>query len=47
MRMGLPRHQLHWTFANALNNPAAKESAMVKEELQQTQVLAPQVGDAA
>jgi hypothetical protein len=43
MRMRLPRHQLFWTFANALNNPAAKEGAMVKEELQQTQVLAPKL----
>jgi hypothetical protein len=35
----LPRHQLLGTFTQPLSNPAAKESAVVQEKLQQIQVL--------
>jgi hypothetical protein len=36
--MRLTGHQLLWAFAQTLSNPAAKESAVVQEELQQTKV---------
>ena len=31
-------HQLRWTFANALRDPAAQKAAVVQEELQQVEV---------
>ena len=40
VRMGLAGHQLGWTFADPLRDPAAKVAPMVQEKLEQVQVRA-------
>ena len=43
VRVRLARQQLGWAFVNAFGPFAAQEAAMVEEELQQVQVVRPQM----